>query len=49
MVVVYNYPYLLTGINTALVFYFQGEEKEEGEEREKRGEVRRTVLPISRI
>jgi len=43
MVVVYNYPYLLTGINTAPVFYFQGEEREE------RGEVRRTVLPISRI
>tara|TARA_B110000037_G_C16984643_1_gene450526 strand:+ start:92 stop:232 length:141 start_codon:yes stop_codon:yes gene_type:complete len=46
MVVVYNYPYLLTGINTAPVFYFQGEEREE---REERGEVRRTVLPISRI
>ena len=34
MVVVYNYPYLLTGANTAPVLYFQGNREGRGKRKE---------------
>jgi len=45
MAVVHNYPYLLTGTNTAPILYFQGER----EEREEREEIRSTKNIILKI